>query len=155
MFERALKVAFDAGLADAGSMTLHVGNLSVRFPAHSGGDSSFVIGNVDVSWTDGETLAARVSKPSATAVSTDAALATLTVSGATLVPDFDARVLVYRAEGDATTATVAATPADGGAAMAYGTPPKRGTVAAERRPLSGRRRHCGPHRAVSPRRRRS
>ena len=101
-------------------MTLHVGDLSVAFPADSGGDSSFRIENVDVSWTDGETLAARVSKPSAEALSTDATLASLTVSDAELVPDFDAEVLVYRAAVDAKTATVAAMAADAGAALAFG-----------------------------------
>ena len=73
---RNLKIAFDDGLDDAESMTLHVGDLSVGFPENSGGDSSFTIGGVDVSWTDGDTLAARVSKP----VSTDATL-TIGIAG--------------------------------------------------------------------------
>ena len=103
---RNLKIAFDDGLDDAESMTLHVGDLSVRFPENSGGDSSFRIGDVDVSWTDGETLAARVSKPSAEAVSTDATLASLTVDGATLSPAFDAGTLLYTAVVDSATASV-------------------------------------------------
>ena len=119
---RKLKIAFDDGLDDAGSLTLHLGDLSVGFPADSGGDSSFTLEEVDVSWTAGETLAARVSKPSAEAVSTDATLASLTVSGATLSPDFDPGVLVYRAAVDAETETVTvkASTADGGASVAYG-----------------------------------
>ena len=117
---RKLKLGFDDSLDDAESLTLHVGDLSVGFPDHTGGNSSFSLENVDIAWTDGETLAARVSKPSAEALSTDATLASLTVSDAELVPDFDAEVLVYRAAVDAKTATVAATTADAGAALAFG-----------------------------------
>ena len=120
--KRELKIAFDDGLDDAEKMTLHVGGASVAFPADSGGDSSFTIPNVDVSWTDGATLAARVTKPVAEAVSTDATLASLTVAGATLSPAFDAGVLVYRVEvaAETETVTIAATASDGGASMAYG-----------------------------------
>ena len=67
-----------------------MGDVSVGFPEHSAGDSSFTLEDVDLAWTDGETVAARVSKPSATAVSTDATLASLTVEGARLSPAFDA-----------------------------------------------------------------
>ena len=116
---RVLKIAFDDGLDDADLMTLHVGDLSVTFP-NPGGDSSFNIPDVDVSWTDGETLAARVSRPSENTVSTDATLASLTVSGATLSPAFDAGTLVYRAAVDSETATVAASATDDGAAVTYG-----------------------------------
>ena len=117
---RKLKLGFDDSLDDAESLTLHVGGVSLGFPDHTGGNSSFSLENVDIAWTDGETLAARVSKPSAEALSTDATLASLTVSDATLSPDFDAEVLVYRAAVDAQTATVAATAADAGAALAFG-----------------------------------
>ena len=120
--ERKLKIAFNDGLDDAESMTLHVGDLSVAFPENSGGDSSFNIPNVDVSWTDGETLAARITKPSASAVSTDATLASLAVSGADLSPAFDAGVLVYRANvgADTEAVTLSATTADDGATVSYG-----------------------------------
>ena len=119
---RKLKLAFDDGLDDAESLTLHLGGVSVGFPENSGGDSSFTLEEVDVSWTDGETVAARISKPSAEAVSTDATLASLTVEGASLSPAFDAGVLVYRAAVDAETetVTVSASTADGGASVAYG-----------------------------------
>ena len=119
---RTLKIAFDDGLDDAESMTLHVGEASVAFPADSGGDSSFTIAGVDVSWSDGETLTARISKPAAAAVSTDATLASLTVPGAELSPAFDAGVLVYRANvgADIETVTVKATTADDGATVSYG-----------------------------------
>ena len=120
--ERKLRIGFDGGLDDAELLTLHMGAKSVGFPANSGGDSSFTLENVDIAWTDGETLAVRVSKPSAEAVSTDATLASLSVDGATLSPAFDAGVLVYRAVADAgmETVTLAATATDGGAALAYG-----------------------------------
>ena len=120
--ERKVRIGFDDGLDDAELLTLHMGAVSVGFPANSGGDSSFTLENVDVSWTDGETLAVRVSKPSAVALSTDATLASLSVDGATLSPAFDAGVLVYRAVADAETQTVtlAATASDAGAALAYG-----------------------------------
>ena len=120
--ERKLRIGFDGGLDDAELLTLHMGAVSVGFPANSGGDSSFTLENVDIAWTDGETVAVRVSKPSAEALSTDATLASLSVDGATLNPAFDAGVLVYRAVADAETQTVtlAATANDGGASVAYG-----------------------------------
>ena len=120
--ERKLRIGFDDGLDDAELLTLHMGGVSVGFPANSGGDSSFTLENVDVSWSDGETLAVRVSKPSAVAVSTDATLASLSADGATLSPAFDAGVLVYRAVAGAETQTVtlAAAATDGGASVAYG-----------------------------------
>ena len=119
---RTLKLGFDDSLDDAEELTLHVGAVSLGFPDNSGGDSSFSLENVDIAWRDGETLAVRVSKPSTESVSTDAALASLSVEGATLSPAFDAAVLVYRAAVDAgvETATVAATASDAGAAVTYG-----------------------------------
>ena len=117
---RKLKLGFDDGLDDAEALTLHVGGVSLGFPDNTGGNSSFSLENVDIAWTDGETVAARVSKPSAAAVSTDATLASLAVDGATLSPAFDAGVLVYRAAADAETVTVTASANDGGAAVTYG-----------------------------------
>ena len=121
--ERTLRIGFDDGLDDAELLTLHVGGVSVGFPANSGGDSSFTLENVDLAWTDGATLAVRVSKPSTEAVSTDATLASLSVDDATLSPVFDAGVLVYRAVADAETETVtlaATANDDAGAAVTYG-----------------------------------
>ena len=117
---RKLKLGFDDGLEDAAELTLHVGGVSLGFPDNTGGDSSFTLEDVDIAWTDGETVAVRVSKPSAEAVSTDATLASLTVEGASLSPAFDAGVLVYRAAVDAETVTVAASANDDGAAVTYG-----------------------------------
>ena len=120
--ERKLRLGFGDGLDDAESLTLHLGGVSVGFPDNTGGDSSFTLEEVDLSWSDGETVAVRVSKPSAVAVSTDATLASLAVEGASLSPAFDAGVLVYRAAVDAgvETVTVSASATDGGAAVAYG-----------------------------------
>ena len=120
--ERKLKLGFDDGLDDAEELTLHVGDVSLGFPEDTGGNSSFSLEDVDLSWTDGETLAARVSKPSASAVSTDATLSSLGVEGATLSPAFDARVVLYRAVADAgaETVTVSARANDDGATVAYG-----------------------------------
>ena len=119
---RKLKLGFDAGLDDAEALTLHVGGVSLGFPDNTGGNGSFTLEDVDLAWTDGETVAARVSKPSAQAVSTDATLASLTVAGATLSPAFDTGVLVYRAAVDAETerVTVAASATDDGAVVTYG-----------------------------------
>ena len=119
---RKLKLGFDAGLDDAEALTLHVGGVSLGFPDHTGGNGSFTLEHVDLAWSDGETVAARVSKPSAQAVSTDATLASLTVAGAALSPAFDTGVLVYRAAVDAETerVTVTALATDTGAAVTYG-----------------------------------
>ena len=115
-----LKLGFDDGLDDAEALTLHVGDVSLGFPDNTGGNSSFSLEDVDIAWSDGETVAVRVSKPSAVAVSTDATLASLSVEGASLSPAFDAGVLVYRASVDAETVTVSASATDGGASVAYG-----------------------------------
>ena len=119
---RKLKLGFDDGLDDTQALTLHVGDVSLGFPDNTGGNSSFTLEDVDIAWSDGETVAARVSKPSTEVVSTDATLASLAVEGATLSPAFDAGGLVYRAAVDAgvETVTVAASTADGGASVAYG-----------------------------------
>ena len=119
---RVLRLGFDAGLYDAEPLTLHVGDVSLGFPENPGGDASFTLEGVDLSWTDGETLEARISKLSASAVSTDATLASLGVEGATLSPAFDARVLLYWAVADAgaETVSVSAQANDDGATVAYG-----------------------------------
>ena len=118
---RVLRLGFDAGLYDAESLTLHVGDVSLGFPEDTGGNSSFTLEGVDLSWTDGETLQPRITKPSTSAVSTDATLASLGMEGATLSPAFDARVLLYWAVADAgaETVTVTAQANDAGAAVAY------------------------------------
>ena len=99
-----------------------MGDVSLGFPENTGGNASFTLEGVDLSWTDGETLEARITKPSASAVSTDATLASLGVEGAMLSPAFDARVLLYWAVADAVaeTVSVSAQANDDGATVAYG-----------------------------------
>ena len=120
--ERVLRLGFDAGLYDAESLTLNVGDVSLGFPENTSGNASFTLEGVDLSWTDGETLEARITKPSASAVSADATLASLGVEGAMLSPAFDARVLLYWAVADAgaETVSVSAQANDDGATVAYG-----------------------------------
>ena len=118
---RVLRLGFDAGLYDAEALTLHIGDVSLSFPDGTGGNASFTLEDVDLTWTDGETLEPRITKPSPSAVSTDATLASLGIKGATLSPAFDARVLLYWAVADAgaETVTVTAQANDAGAAVAY------------------------------------
>lgn len=62
----ALSVASAAGRlmtttgVDAGELTLAGGNVKLAFPQNTSGDSSFSWNNVDVDWTDGQTLEARL-----------------------------------------------------------------------------------------------
>ena len=58
--DRDLRLAFTTGLADADSMTLEAGDLSLPFPAGSSGNGSFKWTNLDVDWQDGETIAVRI-----------------------------------------------------------------------------------------------
>ena len=69
--ERKLRLAFDAGLTDAEALTLHLGETTLSFPENSGGNSSFSWEDVDIAWTDGQTLAVRVMEPSAVADEAD------------------------------------------------------------------------------------
>ena len=69
--ERKLRLAFDAGLTDAEALTLHLGETTLSFPENSGGNSSFSWEDVDIAWTDGQTLAVRVMDPSAEAAGAD------------------------------------------------------------------------------------
>ena len=68
--ERKLRLAFNDGLDDAEALTLHLGETTLAFPENSGGDSSFNFEDVDIAWTDGQTLAVRVMDPSAEAAET-------------------------------------------------------------------------------------
>ena len=118
---RKLRLRFDRGVAETEVLTLHLGGRSLRFPESSAGDSSFSWEDIAaVGWRVGDTVAVRISKPSAQAVSSDAALASLDVEGAQLRPAFDAGVLVYRAAAEAETVTVTAAASDAGAAVSYG-----------------------------------
>ena len=119
---RELRLAFTSGVDDAEDMVLKVSGLELAFPAKSGGNSSFLWFDVDLSWTDGETVAARVVKPGSGGAATDATLSALTVTDAELTPAFDPQVLVYAAAVDADTETVTVTAAtnDDDASVSYG-----------------------------------
>ena len=57
---RTLRLAFATVLPDAGDRTLHLGDVAIAFSEGSGGDAGFSWRGVDLDWTDGETLAVRV-----------------------------------------------------------------------------------------------
>ena len=57
---RDLRLKFEEGVADAEDYTLLVGDLSLKFPAGSSGESSFKWLDVDVDWEDGQTLPVRI-----------------------------------------------------------------------------------------------
>ena len=54
--ERQIRIVFTTGVDDAEKLTLHMGDVAVAFPADSSGNASFTIEDVDVAWTDGQTL---------------------------------------------------------------------------------------------------
>ena len=58
--ERKLRVAFTTGIPEAEGLTLHLGDVAIAFPEESGGDSGFTRSEIDLDWTDGETVAARL-----------------------------------------------------------------------------------------------
>ena len=119
--ERKLRMAFTSAV-ESGALTLAAGNVKLTFPDDTSGDSSFTWNNVDVDWTDGQTFEARlVSGEQEATEAPDPTLEALTVSDATLSPAFDAQTLTYTATvgADTATVTVAGTPTDDDAAVAY------------------------------------
>ena len=108
-FGRSIRLAFTGPVADAGVSTLYVGEVAYPFPEGSSGEGGFTFDDVDVDWTVGETLRARIEKPSNGAASSDATLSALAVEDATLAPGFDAGVAVYRASVDSEKASVTVT----------------------------------------------
>ena len=106
---RSIRLGFTGPVADAGVSTLYVGEVGYPFPENSSGESTFTFDDIDVDWTAGETLRARIVKPSNGAASSDATLSTLAVEDATLAPGFDAGVAVYRASVDSEKASVTVT----------------------------------------------
>ena len=88
--ERRLRLAFDDGLDDAEALTVHLGEMTLSFPENSGGNSSFTFEDVDVAWTNGQTLAVRVMEASAEttgAVTDDGAAPEVTTASPILVPE--------------------------------------------------------------------
>ena len=91
-------------------MTLQAGDVALAFPEGSAGSSGFTWTDVEApGWSDGETVTAQLVKRSQSAVSNDATLGVLSVSGAGLSPAFDAGAMVYTAALDADTETVTLT----------------------------------------------
>ncbi len=117
---RKLHLAFKSGVDDWEAMTLQVGSVALPMTEASGDGYSFGWNDVDAEWKAGETVPVYLMKPAENALSTDATLSALTVEGAVLDPEFEAGVLVYRAEADAATVTVTAETTDSGAAVAFG-----------------------------------
>ena len=104
--ERKLRLAFDDGLDDAEALTLHLGETSLSFPENSGGNSSFSWEDVDIAWTDGQTVAVRVMDPSAEAaeaVTDDTSAPVVATASPILAPENGTAVAVLAAT-DADTA---------------------------------------------------
>ena len=108
-FSRSIRLAFTGGVADAGVSTLYMGEVGYPFPENSSGESAFAFDDVEVDWTAGETLRARIEKPANEAASSDATLSALAVEDATLAPGFDSGVAVYSASVDSEKASVTVT----------------------------------------------
>ena len=107
---RTLRLAFATGVANVEGVTLQAGDVALAFPEGSAGSSGFTWTDVDApGWSDGETVTAQLVKRSGSAVSNDATLGALSVSGAGLSPAFDAGAMVYTAALDADTETVTLT----------------------------------------------
>ena len=104
--ERKLRLAFDAGVADAEALTLHLGETSLSFPENSGGNSSFSWEDVDIAWTGGQTVAVRVMEPSDEAdetVTDDTSAPVVATASPILAPENGTAVAVLAAT-DADTA---------------------------------------------------
>ena len=54
---REVRLSFTEGVADADDLILQIGDVSLTFPEGSSNSSGFTFTDVDVSWTDGQTLA--------------------------------------------------------------------------------------------------
>ena len=119
---RTLRLAFTTGVPNVEGMTLQVGDVVLAFPEGSAGNQGFTWTDVDKpGWSDGETVTAQLVKRSESAVSNDATLGALSVSGAGLSPAFDAGAMVYTAavDADTETVTVTARPSHAAATVAF------------------------------------
>ena len=118
--ERTLRMKFTSSVEIVGKATLHAGNVKLAFQGE--GDSSFSWENVDIDWTDGQTLKARlVQEGSAATPAPDPTLKSLAVSDAAVSPAFDSGTLFYTAVVDSATAsiTVSAESNDDDAELAF------------------------------------
>ena len=65
--DRKLHLAFTTAIADTTGLSLYMGDVAVAF-ADGGNDSSFSWTDVDIAWTDGETVPVRIARGSAVVV---------------------------------------------------------------------------------------
>ena len=94
---RTLRLSFTSAIPDSEGLTLHLGARTLAVPAGSGGELNVTWTGVDIDWTDGQTLAVRLTAQSEDTAPADASLKSLTVSDVELSPGFDPGELVYRA----------------------------------------------------------
>ena len=59
---RSLHLALSAGLGDVEEVTLHLDDFALAFPEESSGNSSFDWDGVDLDWSDGQTVAVRLTR---------------------------------------------------------------------------------------------
>ena len=116
-----VSLRLSSGLPADGGLTLHLGGHAVAFPAGSGGRSSVKFEVGALAWVEGEEVSVRITRPSAGALSSDAALAALGLGGAALAPAFEADRLVYAAAvgSSVSSVTVTAAPRGGDADVAF------------------------------------
>ena len=116
-----VSLRLSSGLPADGGLTLHLGGHAVAFPAGSGGRSSVKFEVGALAWVEGEEVSVRITRPSAGALSSDAALAALGLGGAALAPAFEADRLVYAAAvgSSVSSMTVTAAPRGGDADVAF------------------------------------
>ena len=58
--KRDIELAFKGPVPDAEELTLRLDGVSLSFPAGSSGKPIFVFKNVDISWTEGQVVAASI-----------------------------------------------------------------------------------------------
>ena len=102
--DRTLYLALSADLGDGEASTLHLEDVVVAFP--EAGGASFTWDEVDLDWTDGQTVAVRIAQAAEGTPSQDASLSSLALAGAAFDPLFDPEVLLYAVAVDSATASV-------------------------------------------------
>ena len=60
--ERKLRLAFKTGIANTDGLTLTLGHVELAFPEGSSGQSGFLWEDVDIIWTDGQTVRTRINR---------------------------------------------------------------------------------------------
>ena len=119
--DRTLYLALSADLGDGEASTLDLDDVVVAFPEAAG--ASFTWDDVDLEWTDGQTVAVRIAQAAEGGSSQDASLSSLAVAGAALDPLFDPAVLLYAVAVDSATASVTISAAATGSGATIGFEP--------------------------------